>query len=186
MRVRFVVSGLVCAATLAATLAACSEKQRESETSKNAPIDQPAGADLSTGEVSITTKGGALVMGLRHDSVLVAFSDSIRESVRDEINKVDKSKEAKDGLGSMIEGIVKKSVAAGLGEVFDKARGFPVSDLKDVRYEAGSIVFDFNKRPTFSFIELKENNEPFLSHFAPADAERFVSAVRVKLPDAQR
>ena len=66
-----------------------------------------------------------------------------------------------------------------------KSRGFPLSDLREVRYGKGTIAFEFKHRPTFTFIDLKENNEPFLTHFAPADAERFVSAVRAKLPDAQ-
>lgn len=45
-------------------------------------------------------------MALRHDSVLVAFSDSIRKSVRAEISTNDKLKDPTDGLGGMIEGIV--------------------------------------------------------------------------------
>lgn len=86
MRLRLAVRGLVCAATIAA----CSERKQESDPPQSAPLDQPDGAALSAGEVSITTKGGALVMALRHDSVLVAFSDSIRQSVRAEISTDEK------------------------------------------------------------------------------------------------
>ncbi len=157
------------------------------DSASRGPIDQPDPADLSRGAVSITTIGGGMVMGIRNDSVLVAFSDSVRREVREDLAKSTKNSDgdSSDALGRMIEGIVKKSVSAGLSVVFDNARGFPIADLKDARYEKNTIVFEYRKKPVLSFVDMKENNVPFLAHFAPADAERFVSAVRARLHSNQ-
>jgi hypothetical protein len=155
----------------------------DDDSAARGPIDQPDAADLSNGDLSIKTRGGSLVMAIRHDSVLVAFSDSVRREIREGLKTSTKSSDAdsSDALGRMIEGIVKKSVSAGLSMVFDKARGFPIADLKDVRYDNNTIVFDYRTKPAISIVDVKEEDTPFLARFEPAEAQRFVSAVRARL-----
>jgi hypothetical protein len=148
---------------------------------------QPTFAEGPGGTVSMHTTNGAFVMSLRNDSVLIAFSDSIREHVRAEL--ADKSQRraqeasAKDrsAIGNLVQGVVQKTVAATMSEVFDHARGFPVSVLRDVSYERGEIQFDFHDKPTWNFQSFKSDDVPLLAQFHPADAARFVGAVRSRL-----
>ena len=145
---------------------------------------KPSFSEASDGSVSMTSTDGAAVMSLRHDSVVVAFSDSIRNVVKTEVAKSMKE-EAKDkdegAVAELIKGVVQKSVTAGLGEIFDKSRGFPVSSVKDVRYEDGAIRFDYVKEPAWTFKDMKLDKRPILESFHPADAARFVGAVRAHL-----
>lgn len=155
-------------------------------TGARAGLGQPTFAEGDDGSVSIHTRNGAMVMAVRHDSVVIAFSDSVRETVKTEVRQ----KMAKDtanspanhsALGQVIKGVVQSSVAGALSEVFDKARGFPVSALRTVSYEQGAIRFDFIEKPTWSFDGIETDGEPLLSQFHPADAARFVGAVRAKM-----
>jgi len=145
---------------------------------------KPSFTEASDGSVSMTSTDGAVVMSLRHDSVVVAFSDSVRNKVKAEVDKSmkEEAKDKEDGaVAELIKGVVQKSVTAGLGEIFDKARGFQVSSLKDVRYEDGAIEFEYAKEPTWTFKDMKLDKRPVLESFHPADAARFVGAVRAHL-----
>lgn len=151
-----------------------------------AGFGEPTFAKEDDGSVSIHTRNGAMVMSLRHDSVVIAFSDSVRESVKTEVRQ----KMAKDtannsannsALGEVIKGVVQSSVSGALREVFDKSRGFPVSALRTISYEQGAIRFDFSEKPTWSFDGIETDGEPLMSQFHPADAARFVGAVRATM-----
>ena len=145
---------------------------------------KPTFVEGPNGSVSMKTKGGALVMMLRHDSVLVAFSDSLRYAVRNEVDSsiADGAHSDDSRFGRMIQNAVKTTVSTTLREVLDKARGFPVSTLRGVSYENGAIEFDYKRKPILSFDEMKDGDESFLEKFHPADAARFVGAVRARLP----
>lgn len=144
---------------------------------------QPTFAEGPNGSVSMKSKGGALVMMLRHDSVLVTFSDSLRHAVRKEVDSsmADGATSDDSRFGRMIQGVVQTTVSKTMREVFDKARGFPVSSLRGVSYENGAIAFDYKKKPMLSFEDMKEGDESILEKFHPADAARFVGAVRARL-----
>ena len=134
--------------------------------------------------ITITTRSGKLRLHLRHDSVLASFSDSLRRSVHRDVDSSMAAERVGDhsGIGGAIEGMVKSTVNATLTEVFDKARGFPVSDLKDVRLDDGAIEFDYRHRQrALKFEGITESSRPFLSQFHPADAARFVGAVRARI-----
>ena len=45
----------------------------------------------------------------------------------------------------------------------------------------GAIAFDYKKKPMLSFEDMKEGDESILEKFHPADAARFVGAVRARL-----
>lgn len=134
------------------------------------------------GSASMHTRNGAMVMSLRHDSITVAFSDSIRSAVRNEVSaSMQKDSSSGSAIGDMIQGVVKSSVTGALGEVFDKSRGFPLSSLDGIAYEQGAIRFDFAQRPTWDMEGFKTDGTPLLAQFHPADAARFVGAVRARL-----
>ncbi len=143
---------------------------------------KPTFAEGPDGSVSMSTRSGALVMSLRHDSVVVAFSDSIRREVQQKVKTSMAEKDSEgSALGQVIEGVVKSSVSGALSEVFDKSRGFPVSSLSDVQYEDGAIQFRYRRKPTWTFDSFKTDHTPLLEQFHPADAARFVGAVRARM-----
>lgn len=143
---------------------------------------QPTFAEGPDGSVSMTTRNRALVMSLRHDSIVVAFSDSIRRHVQKEVKQsTDEKDTARSALGQVVQGVVQNAVTGALSEVFDKARGFPVSTLRDVKYEDGAIRFEYVSEPAWTFDSFKVDKEPLLEQFHPADAARFVGAVRARL-----
>ena len=144
----------------------------------------PTFAEGADGSVSMATRSGAFVLSLRHDSVVVAFSDSLRQSVKRDVSEsMKKDAPKRSDIGAAIQGVVEKSVAATMTEVFDKARGFPLASLRDISYEDGGIHFTFSKTPTWSFDSFKTDGTPLLEQFQPADAARFVGAVRARLKE---
>ena len=129
------------------------------------------------------TTNGTMLMGLRHDSILVGFSDSLRKSVKKDVDssmKKDTSDE-NSALGRVVKNAVQATVQSTLTEVFDREHGFPVSDLNDVKYEDGAIVFDYRHKPTIGPENVKDGKKTMLEQFHPADAARFVGAVRARL-----
>ncbi len=143
-------------------------------------------AEGPDGSVSMKTRNGAMVMSLRHDSVVVAFSDSMRNAIQREMKKSMKEDAAADSeensaIGQMIKGVVKSTVTGAMREVFEKSRGFPVSDLRSVDYDDGAIQFTYDHKPTWNFDHVNTDNEPLLEQFHPADAARFVGAVRSRM-----
>lgn len=148
---------------------------------------RPSFAEARDGSVSMHTTNGAFVMALRHDSVLLAFSDSIRAHVRSEMEAKTGRRAAeatgknRSAFGELVQGVVQKTLDATMSEVFDNARGFPVSALRDVSYERGAIRFDFRETPTWNLQNFKSDDVPLLEQFHPADAARFVGAVRARM-----
>ncbi|MEP7383588.1 MAG: hypothetical protein ABI910_18025 [Gemmatimonadota bacterium] len=143
---------------------------------------KPTFAEGADGSVSMRTRNGSMVMSLRHDSVVVAFSDSMRLAIQREMKSSMKEDAEADSensaIGQMIKGVVKSTVTGAMREVFEKSRGFPVSSLRDVSYESGAIEFKFVRKPTWNFEHINSDDEPLLEQFYPADAARFVGALR--------
>ena len=50
-----------------------------------------------------------------------------------------------------------------------------------IAYEHGAIRFDYVEKPTWTFDNFKTDETPLLEQFHPADAARFVGAVRARL-----
>jgi hypothetical protein len=159
------------------------DRSRERTGEGEAALGGPSFVMGEDGSASMHTRNGAMVMALRGDSIVVAFSDSIRTKVRREVaESMRNDSTSESAIGQMIEGVVKSSVSGALGEVFDKSRGFPITSLNGIAYEQGAIRFDFAKRPTWSMDGFETDGTPLLAQFHPADAARFVGAVRARLP----
>lgn len=137
------------------------------------------------GAVSMRSTDGAFVMRLRRDSVLVAFSDSLRKSVMADVDSSMEADAERDpsAIANMVKGIVHNTVRSTLHEVFEKDRGFPVTDLSGARYEDGAIHFEYRRKPDLliEIEKIESSGEPLLSKFHPADAARFVGAVRSRI-----
>ena len=82
------------------------------------------------------------------------------------------------GIGASISQMVKKSVAGAIGT----HAAFPLSDIRDVRYEGDQIVFEWkdgSKHEVFG--NTKINHERMSTSFRREDAERFVEAVKARI-----
>jgi len=134
------------------------------------------------GGATMHTRNGAMAMSLRGDSIVIAFSDSIRQGVRRELaESMQQDSSDESALGQVIQGVVKSSVSGALREVFEKSRGFPLSALRGIDYDQGALRFDFVRRPTWDMEQINTDDTPLLQQFHPADAARFVGAVRARL-----
>jgi hypothetical protein len=81
------------------------------------------------------------------------------------------------GFGGSISQIVKRSVAGAIGT----HAVFPLSEIKDIRYENEQIVFDWKdgtKHEMFNGTQV--NKEKVSKTFRREDAERFIEAVRAR------
>jgi hypothetical protein len=59
---------------------------------------------------------------------------------------------------------------------------FPLSDIRDIRYEHDQIVFDWKDGGTHQlFGTTKVNGGRVSNTFRPEDAQRFIDAVRARM-----
>jgi hypothetical protein len=163
-----------CLLATALTTAACS-RHRDDDTRTAAP---PSGSGPSAGDVRIQTTSAELDLALVGDTISAGLAPGALAKVRQE---TDSASVHGSGLGGSIERMVKSTVQSAVSSRVS----FPVSDVRDVRYENGAIRFDWNHRPTRLFDQTKVNGKPLLESFRPDDAERFVQAVRAKIQPAQ-
>lgn len=125
---------------------------------------------LGEGDVRITSIDGSFVMSVIGDTVRMNLSDSLRNSVKKDI---DTSAADKGGFASAIT----KSV----GSVVSGAMGFvvriPVEQVRNLRYENGKIRFDVSGGGVKVNTSDKNNGN---TEFAEEDAKRFIDAVEAR------
>ena len=133
---------------------------------------------LGEGDLRITSRGGEIDLMLLGDRIVVGLSDSVLAHVREE---TDTAQLESDGrLASSIEKLVKSTVHSALSKRVD----YPLSDLEDVRYERGRIVFDYRDDARFTMIESTKNDDiPLLASFSEEDSRRFVAAVKARMAE---
>lgn len=156
-----------------AVAAACG---RDDDSDLNVSGGEPV--QLGEGDLRITSRGGEIDLMLLGDRIVVGLSDSVLAHVREE---TDTSQLESDGrLASSIEKLVKSTVQSALSKRVD----YPLSDLEDVRYERGRIVFDYRDDARFTMIESTKNDDiPLLASFSEEDSRRFVAAVKARMAE---
>lgn len=132
------------------------------------------------GEVRIVTLNRAAWMALRDDQIVAGLSDSLRRAIQLEIRK-DMSREKASGVGSMIG----EAVVSGVNKLLDTEVRVPVSDIRDIRYAGDRIVIVYKGGEAKGILNLEtvkgDGDRSLLQQFSPADAERFVQAVKVRI-----
>ena len=126
-------------------------------------------------DIAITTTDGSMVLAVRHDTLLMRFSDKVRADVS---GKLDTSKAKGNGFGASIEQFVKNSVDKGLSTEVSE----PLSDFNDAKVENGTLILvprDKSKSPPFD--HTKSNNRPLMQSFSKSDAEGFAAYVRTRI-----
>jgi len=121
---------------------------------------------LGPGDVKVTSTDGVLILAVVGDSVRMQLSDSMRASVKQEIDS-----SAQD---SRLASAILKSVSS----VVNNAMGFVVrvhvNDVRNLRYEDGSIRFEV---PDGNVNFEKGKNSSSNAQFSEEDARRFIDAV---------
>jgi hypothetical protein len=128
---------------------------------------------LGPGDVKITNADSSVDMAVVGQQIVVRLSDKTMAKVREE---TDTAKVKDNGFGGSIEKMVKKTVASALGQQYT----YPLSDVRDARYENGRIVLDVNGREPRLLANTEVGGKKVMESFRPDDAQRFVAAVNAK------
>ena len=128
---------------------------------------------MQPGDVRIVSTDNGIDLALLGDTISSGLSE----------HALSKAKEGTDtaavkgsGFGASIEKMVKSQVQTAIGTRV----AFPLSAVRDIRSENGTIVFDGDPNPGNLFKGTKVNGKPLLESFSAADAQRFVDAVRAR------
>jgi len=128
---------------------------------------------LGPGDMLITNQDSSVDLALVGQRIVVRLSDKTMDKVRRE---TDTSAVKDSGFGGSIERFVKKTVQSTLGQQFD----YSLADVKDARYENGTIILDVNGKGPRLLANTKVNGEKLMESFRPEDAQRFVAAVNAR------
>lgn len=129
---------------------------------------------LGHGDIQIYNSDSTVDLILKGNQVLAGLSPKMVAKIRGEMDKP--STKDTSGLGGMIEQAVKKTVSSAIGTHVV----YPVSEIRDIRYEDGSIIIEKpNGGETRLFSNTKvDKNET--KGFPEADAQRFIAAVKAR------
>jgi hypothetical protein len=160
----------------AIVVSACRHEEPPAEQAADIRVARNAGtanaATLGDGDIRITSTDGGVDLALIGDSISGGLSQQSLEKARRE---TDTNKVKGTGFGADIEKMVKGTVQSALATRV----AFPLSAIKDVRYDGRKIVFDWNGTPRISG-KMQVNDKDALESFSPEDAQRFVDAVRAR------
>lgn len=125
------------------------------------------------GDVRITSTDGAIVLAVLGDSVIMQLGDSLREHVKSELAN---EAENESGFAGAIIGAV--------GSVVNTALSFtvavPAEEVHDLKFDNGRLEFRINDNAQMQAHgdTAGGSDRGDGGRFAPADAERFIVAVR--------
>ena len=136
----------------------------------------PPNEALGPGDLRIYSTDSSVDLVLSGNNILAGLSPKTVEKVKSEMAK--STDRDTSGFAGSISSLVKSSVAGAIGT----HAVYPLSDMHDIRYEDGQIVFDAkNGKQHDLFGNTKINGNKVSSSFRPDDAQRFVEAVRARM-----
>jgi len=128
---------------------------------------------LAAGDIRIVTTNGGVDLALIGDSISTGLSPAALQKVQAE---TDTSKVTGTGFGASLERMVKGTVQGAIGTRVS----FPLSAVREARYDGEKIVFEWTGEPRKIFDNAKLDGKPLLASFTPEDARRFVDAVNAR------
>jgi len=128
---------------------------------------------LAAGDIRIVSTNGGVDLAMIGDSISTGLSPAALQKVQQE---TDTSKVTGTGFGASLERMVKGTVQGAIGTRVS----FPVSAVREARYDGEKIVFEWSGEPRKIFDNAKIDGKPLLASFAPEDARRFVDAVNAR------
>ncbi|HEX8941583.1 MAG TPA: hypothetical protein VF785_00515 [Gemmatimonadaceae bacterium] len=136
----------------------------------------PPPDSLGPGDLRIYNADSSVDLILVGDKILAGLSPKTVAKVKGELET--SASHDTGGLGGSISQIVKKSVAGAIGT----HAVFPLSDIRDIRYDRNQIVFDWKDGGKHQlFGSTKVNGEKVSNTFRPEDAQRFIDAVHARM-----
>lgn len=151
-----------------ATIGACRHRDADTRFTDRdtTPVEQ-----LGPNDMMMTTRDGAMQMGVVGDHITMRLAPKALDSLR---VATDTSKVEGSGFSASLEKMIKRGVASAL----QKEVQIPLADVRDVRYENGRLVFDWVNKPVAAPDNTKSNGRDLLSSFSPEDSQRFVAAIK--------
>ncbi|MGH7677933.1 MAG: hypothetical protein ACRENU_05660 [Gemmatimonadaceae bacterium] len=138
--------------------------------------DAPTPASLGPGDAQIFSRDSSVNLILQGDRILAGLSPKTVAKIRADLER-SASTDDTSGLGGSIASFVKKTVANNI----DTHVIYPLADIRDIRYEGSEIViYRPNGDRSRMFGGTKVNDQPLSKSFDPADAERFIAAVKAR------
>ena len=134
-----------------------------------APVEET----LADGDIRIVSTSGGIDLALIGDTISSGLSPQALREVRKE---TDTAAVNGTGFGAEIEKMVKGTVQGAVGTRVS----FPVSAVREARYDGEKIVFEWVGSSRKLFENTKIDGKPLLASFAPDDARRFADAVNAR------
>jgi len=134
----------------------------------------PSPEQLGPGDLRIYNVDSSVDVILQGDHILAGLSAKTVAQIK---TQMDSERTTDSGLGGSIAQIVKKTVAENIGT----HAVFPLSDVRDVRFDNGHLVFVWNSGADHKiFQSVKANGKQEENSFRPGDAQAFIDAVRAR------
>lgn len=138
--------------------------------------EAPPPDSLGPGDMRIYNADSTVDLILQGNNILGGLSPKTIAKIKEKLET--SASHDTSGLGGSISQIVKKSVAGAIGT----HAVFPLSDIRDIRYEGDQIVFDWKDGGQHQlFGSTKVDGERVSNSFRPEDAQRFIDAVRARM-----
>lgn len=131
----------------------------------DARVDFGAGPE-ETDRFSVHSRDGAVKLALTDDHIYFALSDSVLSTAEAEMAR---EAEDREGVGSVVGGMVRRGVSKALR--FRAA--YPVSEVRDLRWEGGRLVIEFTDGRTGPADDFQINDEPAGEAFEREQVEAF-------------
>lgn len=131
--------------------------------SNDSRVDVASRRNPRNAQLAITSRDGSTVLMLTKDVVAMQLSDAA-------LAKLEAEKEKKE------MNFLEELILAGVQLAVGKSMEYPVAHLK-ADYRNGALLFT-NEKNEAIFTAVKVNGVEVLKNFAPADAARFVNALR--------
>jgi hypothetical protein len=135
----------------------------------------PPTDSLGPGDLRIYNRDSSVDIVLVGNNLVAGLSPKTQERVKHELEA--RTSNDTTGFGGSIAQIVKKSVAASIGT----HSAFPLSDIRNIRYDNGQLVFDWKdgtKHELFGNTDV--NGQKVSNSFSPEDAQRLIDAVHAR------
>jgi hypothetical protein len=126
---------------------------------------------LGPGDIRVATIDSTLEVALIGDSVIAGLGAAARNKIK---AATDTNAVSGTGIGASLEKMIKSTVAGAL----DHQLEVPISEITDVQYENGMLVFYDKSGKQMKMTNKGKNGEQ--SRFAESDARAFIAAFRAK------
>ena len=164
-------SALVLTAALIGVAACRRDRDRAPENAKL--VHRETALVMGPGDVRIVNADSSVEMALLGQNIVVRLSDKSMAKIRRE---TDTGTIKDSGLSGSIERLVKSTVQSALSQQVS----YPLSEIREARYENGEIKLDVRGRQPRLFTNTKVGGKRLMESFRPDDAQRFVDAVNAR------